>query len=51
MIIVVFNLYLRGKSLLTGQKQGYVDCCLYAGEGRHKIRLEPVIGQWKRKAG
>ena len=28
-----------------------VNCCLYAGEGRHKIRLEPVIGQWKRKAG
>ena len=26
-----------------------MDCCLYAGEGRHKIRLEPVIEQWKKK--
>ena len=51
MIIVVFNLYLRGKSLLTGQKQGYWDCCLYAGGGRYKIRLEPVFGQWIKKVG
>jgi len=26
-------------------------CCLYAGEGKHKIRREAVTGQWKRKAG
>jgi hypothetical protein len=38
MIILIFNLYLRGKSLLTGQKGGNVDCSLYAGVGRHKIR-------------
>ena len=50
MVIVVFNLYLRGKSLLTGQKRRNMDCCLYAGEGRHKIighnqqSLEPIIG-------
>jgi hypothetical protein len=31
-------IYLRGKSLLTGQKGGNVDCCLYAGEDRHNIR-------------
>ena len=51
MLIVVFNFFLRGKSLLTEQKGGNVDCCLYAGEGRHKIRLEPVIGQWIEKVG
>ena len=38
MVIVVLNLYLRGKSLLIGQKGGNVDCCLCAGKGRHKIR-------------
>jgi hypothetical protein len=38
MQIVVFNLYLKGKSLLTGQKGENVDCCLYADEGRFKIR-------------
>ena len=50
MVIVVFNLFWRGKSLLTGQKRRNMDCCLYAGEGRHKIighnqqSLEPIIG-------
>jgi hypothetical protein len=28
-----------------------MDCCLYAGEGRYNIRLEPVIGQWIKKEG
>ena len=51
MIIVVLNFYLREKSLLVGQKGGNVDCCLCTSEDRHKIRPEPVTGQWKRKAG
>ena len=45
----MLNLYLRGKSLLIGQKGGNVDFCLYPGEGMQKIRLEPMIGQWKKK--
>jgi hypothetical protein len=29
LVIVVFNLHLRGKSLLTVQKGRNVDCCVY----------------------
>ena len=38
------------KEMENRQQNVGVDGCLHAGEGRHKIRGEPVIGQWKRKA-